>query len=72
MSIQPTDRRCTGDNCPSALRCQRYTERNAGTQFAAFWVRRDGNWCESIIRAGQTKLMATANFPYDDMGRAIA
>ena len=45
--------RCTGNQCPSATNCRRYTERATGIghiKYAAYWARREAgaDACESI------------------------
>lgn len=48
--------RCTGQTCPSATHCRRYTERiapkGAISRYAAFHVRREAgsNACEFLLR----------------------
>lgn len=50
--------RCTGQTCPSATHCRRYTERiapkGAISRYAAFHVRREAgsNACEHVMWVG--------------------
>lgn len=45
--------KCTGESCPSATNCKRYTERGLSDNatYAAFWARREAgsSACESYL-----------------------
>lgn len=38
--LSPTEPRCSGARCPSAMNCRRYTERATGGEYAALYARR--------------------------------
>lgn len=53
MSLANDVARCSGQDCPSATNCKRYTERGSSDRvlYAAFWARREAgsSACESYL-----------------------
>lgn len=53
MSLTNDVARCSGQDCPSATNCKRYTERGSSDRVchAAFWARREAGStaCESYL-----------------------
>lgn len=59
MSLPFNVERCTGQMCPSAMKCKRYVERvvpkGVMSRYAAFHVRREAgsNACEHVLWVNQ-------------------